>query len=134
MNEVLSLAQRGNGIFEILEDENPELAEEVAGLTGFADLIHLTDRDVQKVMREVDCWDLAKALCGMDDEFRGKIFGNISKRAVAMLKDDMERAEPIEPDAVEEARQKIFSIFTHLEETGEVFAARYGSGRIVAQA
>jgi len=130
VNEVLSLAERGNDIFEFLGYENPELAEEVAALDDFADLVCLSDRDMQKVMREVNSAVLAAALCGMGDKVREKIFRNMSKRAATLIKEDIERAGA-NPDVAEDAREKILSIVARLEEAGEILVARYSGDQWV---
>jgi flagellar motor switch protein FliG len=132
--EILNLVDRASEkqIIEALEDEDPELAEDIKKrMFVFEDIVLLGDRDIQKVMREVDSQELAKALKSVDTEVQDKIFRNMSKRAASMLKEDMEYMGPVRLKDVEEAQQKIVSIIRHLEDTGEIVVARSGEDELV---
>jgi flagellar motor switch protein FliG len=132
--EILNLVDRASEkqIIEALEDEDPELAEEIKKrMFVFEDIVMLDDRSIQKVMREVDSQELAKALKSVDTEVQDKIFRNMSKRAASMLKEDMEYMGPVRLKDVEEAQQKIVSIIRHLEDTGEIVIARAGEDELV---
>jgi flagellar motor switch protein FliG len=132
--EILNLVDRASEkqIIEALEDDDPELAEEIKKrMFVFEDIVMLDDRAIQKVMREVDSQELAKALKSVDTEVQDKIFRNMSKRAAGMLKEDMEYMGPVRLKDVEEAQQKIVSIIRHLEDTGEIVVARSGEDELV---
>ncbi|MDR0643027.1 MAG: flagellar motor switch protein FliG [Treponema sp.] len=132
--EILNLVDRASEkqIIEALEDEDPELAEEIKKrMFVFEDIVMLDDRAIQKVLREVDSQELAKALKSVDTEVQDKIFRNMSKRAAGMLKEDMEYMGPVRLKDVEEAQQKIVSIIRHLEDTGEIVVARAGEDELV---
>ena len=132
--EILNLVDRASEkqIIEALEDEDPELAEEIKKrMFVFEDIVMLNDRDIQKVMREVDSQGLAKALKSVDSEVQDKIFKNMSKRAANMLKEEMEYMGPVRLKDVEEAQQKIVSIIRHLEDSGEIIVARAGEDELV---
>ncbi|MDR2521083.1 MAG: flagellar motor switch protein FliG, partial [Spirochaetaceae bacterium] len=73
----------------------------------------------------------SKALKSVDTEVQEKIFRNMSKRAAAMLKDDMEFMGPVRLKDVEESQQKIVSIIRHLEDQGEIVVARAGEDELV---
>jgi len=127
--EILNLVDRSTekSIIETLEEEEPELAEEIKKkMFVFEDIVLLDDRSIQKVLREVDTQELAKALKGVDPEVQDKIFRNMSKRAASLLKEDMEFMGPIRLRDVEEAQQKIVNIIRKLEEQGEIIVARAG--------
>jgi flagellar motor switch protein FliG len=132
--EILNLVDRSSEkqIIEALEDEDPELAEEIKKrMFVFEDIVMLDDRAIQRVMREVDSQELSKALKSVDTEVQDKIFRNMSKRAAQMLKEDMEFMGPVRLKDVEEAQQKIVSIIRHLEETGDIVVARAGEDELV---
>ncbi|MFP4382410.1 MAG: flagellar motor switch protein FliG [Spirochaetia bacterium] len=132
--EILNLVDRSTekAIIESLEEEDPELAEEIKKrMFIFEDIVMLDDRAIQKVMREVDTAELAKALKSVDSEVQDKIFRNQSKRAATLLKEDMEYMGPIRMKDVEEAQQKIVSIIRKLEEQGEIVVARTGEDELV---
>lgn len=132
--EILNMVDRGTEkkIIENLEDEDPELAEEIKKrMFVFEDIVLLDDRSIQKVLREVDSQDLAKALKAVDTEVQDKIFRNMSKRASSLLKEDMEFMGPIRLKDVEESQQKIVNIIRKLEEQGDIVIARAGEDEIV---
>ncbi|MDY6969932.1 MAG: flagellar motor switch protein FliG [Spirochaetota bacterium] len=132
--EVLNQVDRGTEkiIIEALEEEDPELAEEIKKrMFIFEDIVLLDDRSIQKVLREVDTQDLAKALKGVDTEVQEKIFRNMSKRAAALLREDMDFMGPIRLRDVEEAQQKIVNIIRKLEDAGDIIVARAGEEELV---
>ncbi|SFB84955.1 flagellar motor switch protein FliG [Brevinema andersonii] len=119
-------------IIETLEEDDPDLAEEIKKkMFVFEDIITLDDKSIQKVMRNVDNNDLSKALKSVDPEVQDKIFRNMSKRASQMLRDDMEFMGPVRLKEVEEAQQKIVSVIRKLEEQGEIVVARGGDDDLV---
>ncbi len=125
--EILNLVDRGTEkkIIETLEEEDSELAEEIKRkMLVFEDIARLDQKSIQKVLREVDNQDLAKALKGVDDDVRNKIFECMSKRAATMLREDIEYLGLVRLKDVEEAQQKIVAIMRHLEEEGEIIISR----------
>ena len=119
-------------IMEKLEEEDPELAEEVKKrLFVFEDILGLDDRSLQRVLRDVDMKDVALALKGASEALREKFFKNLSKRAVEMLKEDMEYMGPVRVRDVEDAQQKIVNVIRALEEAGEIVIARGGEEELI---
>lgn len=119
-------------IMEKLEEEDPELAEEVKKrLFVFEDILGLDDRSLQRVLRDVDMKDVSLALKGASEALREKFFKNMSKRAVEMLKEDMEYMGPVRVRDVEEAQQKIVNVIRALEEAGEIVIARGGEEELI---
>ncbi len=132
--EILNLVDRGTEktIIESLEEEDPELAEDIKKrMFVFEDVVMLDDRSIQKVLREVDASELAIALKSVDDEVKDKIFKNMSRRASTLLSEDMEFMGPIRIRDVEEAQQRIVNIIRKLEEQGEVIIARAGEDELI---
>lgn len=132
--EILNNVDRSTekSIIESLEEEDPELAEEIKKkMFVFEDIVLLDDRAIQKTMRELDNQDLAKALKAVDTEVQEKIFRNMSKRAGSLLREDMEFMGPIRLKDVEEAQQKIVNIIRKLEDEGEIVVARAGEDELV---
>ena len=132
--DILNMVDRSTEktIIESLEEDDPELAEEIKKrMFVFEDIVLLDDRAIQKVLREVDTAELAKALKAVDSEVQDKIYRNMSKRASTLLKEDMEYMGPIRLKDVEEAQQRIVSIIRKLEEQGEIVVARAGEGEMV---
>jgi flagellar motor switch protein FliG len=133
--EILNLVDRSTKryIIEDLEDEDPELAEEInKRMFVFEDIIMIDDRSMQKILMEVDSKDLAKALKSVDAVVQDKVFKNMSKNASVMLKEDMQYMGPVRLRDVEESQQKIVSVIRHLEDTGEIVVeANKEDGQIV---
>ncbi|HLJ53636.1 MAG TPA: flagellar motor switch protein FliG [Chthonomonadaceae bacterium] len=119
-------------ILENLTDTSPDLADEVKKLMFvFEDITMLDDGSIQKVLREVDSKELSLALKGVGDEVQNRIFRNMSDRASAMLKEDMEFMGPVRLRNVEEAQQRIVGIIRRLEEAGEIVVARGGGDEVI---
>lgn len=119
-------------ILEKLEEEDPELAEEIKkNMFVFEDIVQLDDRSVMRLLREVDTNDLAKALKNVEAEVQDKIFRNMSKRGATMLKEDMQFMGPIRLKDVEEAQSKIVSIIRKLEQAGEITISRGSEDEII---
>ncbi|MDE6714678.1 MAG: flagellar motor switch protein FliG [Lachnospiraceae bacterium] len=119
-------------IMEILEIEDPELADEIRKkMFVFEDILLLDDRSIQRVLRDVDNNELALALKGANEEVQNAIFKNLSKRLAEMIKEDMEFMGPVRMKDVEEAQQKIVNIIRKLEDSGELVISRGGGDDIV---
>lgn len=132
--EILNTVDRGTEkhIMETLEIEEPELADEIRRkMFVFEDILSLDDRSIQRVLREVDNNELATALKSAGEEVQTVIFNNLSKRLVAMIKDDMDFMGPVRLKDVEEAQQKIVNIIRKLEDSGEIVISRGGGDEIV---
>ncbi|MDR2527660.1 MAG: flagellar motor switch protein FliG [Synergistaceae bacterium] len=119
-------------IMEYLEENDPELAEEIKKrLFVFEDIIRLDDRSLQRVLREVDMKELGLALKGATEELRVKFFKNMSKRAAEMLQEDMDYMGPVRVKDVEESQQKVVNSVRALEEAGEIVIASGGEDELV---
>ena len=132
--EILNSVDRGTEkhIMEILEIEEPELADEIRKkMFVFEDVLLLDDRAIQRVLRDVDNSDLAIALKGSNEQVQNTIFNNLSKRLATMIKEDMEFMGPVRMKDVEEAQQKIVNIIRKLEDSGEIVISRGGGDEIV---
>jgi flagellar motor switch protein FliG len=132
--EILNMVDRASEkqIMEVLEGDDPELAEEIKKrMFVFEDIVMLDDKSIQRVLREVDNAELAKALKPCDAEVQEKVFKNMSKRAGSMLKEDIEFMGPIRMKDAEEAQQKIVAIIRRLEDSGDVVVARSGEDELI---
>lgn len=129
--EVLNRADRSTEktIIESLEEQNPDLAEEIKKLMFvFEDIILLDDRSLQRVLREVDNKELALALKGSNEEVKTKVFKNISERMGNMIKDELEYMGPVRLRDIEEVQQKLVAQIRKLEESGEITISRGNGG------
>lgn len=132
--DVLNQVDRGTekNILDKLEEDDPELVEEIKKrMFVFEDIVLLTDRAVQLVLRQVETHDLALALKTASEEVENIIKGNMSQRAAEMLEEDMEFMGPVRIREVEDAQQRIVNIIRELEESGEIVIARGGEGEVI---
>lgn len=132
--EILNTVDRSTEkhIMETLEMEEPELADEIRKkMFVFEDILSLDDKSIQRVLREVENNELAIALKGSNEEVQTAIFNNLSKRLVAMIKDDMEYMGPVRLKDVEEAQQKIVNVIRKLEDSAEIIISRGGGDEII---
>ena len=93
-------------------------------LFEFDDFLKLDDRAVQKVLRDVEQQTLALALKGADPKVQDKIFRNMSKKAVELLKEDMEFMGPVRLKHIDAARKEIVQIVYRLESNGDIVIVR----------
>ena len=132
--EILNTVDRGTEkhIMETLEIDEPELADEIRRkMFVFEDILSLDDRAIQRVLRDVDNNDLAIALKGANEDVQNVIFNNMSKRLMAMIREDMEFMGPVRLKDVEEAQQKIVNIIRKLEDSAEIVISRGGGDEII---
>jgi flagellar motor switch protein FliG len=119
-------------IIETLEVEDIELAEEIRRrMFVFEDILMLSNRDIQQVLKEVDQKELGIALKGCSEELKQHIFSNLSKRLASMIQEDMDYMGPIRRSDMEESQQKIVNIVRRLQESGEIIVARGGGDDVV---
>lgn len=124
---ILNRADRSTerNVIELLEVQSPQLAEEVRELMFvFEDIVNLEDRAIQRILREVDTKDLAMSLKGTKEDVKEKVYKNMSERAQAMLRDEMEYMGPVRAREVQEIQTKIVAIIRTLEVAGEIIIAR----------
>ncbi|HNQ63490.1 MAG TPA: flagellar motor switch protein FliG [Syntrophorhabdaceae bacterium] len=108
-------------ILGALEEMNPELAEKIKQLMfTFEDLVKLDNKSVQSLLKEIASEELAIALKGASDTIKEKIFSNMSERASAMLKEDLEAMGPVRLSEVGQAQTKIALTAKRLEAEGKI--------------
>ncbi|HHU61312.1 MAG: flagellar motor switch protein FliG [Bacillota bacterium] len=132
--DILNMVDRSTEkvIIDSLEEEEPELAEEIRKrMFVFEDIVTLDDRSIQKILREVDSKDLALALKTASQEVSSRIYKNMSKRASEMLKEDIEFMGPARLRDIEQTQQQIVATIRRLEDTGEIVIARGGEDEII---
>ena len=132
-SEILNLLKKSesNEIMRKIEEDDPELAEEIGQLMFvFEDMVNIDDRGIQAILKEVSNDDLALALKMSSEEVQDKIFRNISSRAADMIKEDMESRGPVRISDVEKAQQVIVRVARKLEEEGKIIVAGRGSDEV----
>ncbi|MBL8763184.1 MAG: flagellar motor switch protein FliG [Phycisphaerae bacterium] len=127
--EILNLADRSTekSIMEGLESEDPDLVEQIRRLMFvFEDIKMVDGKGIQTILKEVDNDELALALKTASEELKEKIFKNMSERAAALIREDMQYMGPVRVSDVEAAQQRIVDIVRRLETAGEIVIAGRG--------
>jgi flagellar motor switch protein FliG len=127
--DIINRSDRGTErlILEGLEGRSPELAEEIRRrMFMFEDVVDLTDKAVQLVLRQVEMADLATALKGVTDSVRDKVVRNLSERARENLLEEIDLLGPVRLRMVEEAQAKIVQVIRALEDSGQIEVERGG--------
>jgi flagellar motor switch protein FliG len=119
-------------ILEELEMEDPELTDEIRKLMFvFEDIIKLHDSAIQRVLREVDQKDMARAMRGSNEDVRNRLYKNMSKRAADMLREEIQFMGPVRLRDVEESQQRIVQLIRRLDEAGEIIISRGGEDAVL---
>ena len=79
-----------------------------------------TDQVIQRILREVDCNDLAVAMKGLSGNACRKFFDNLSKRIAAMIAEDIETMGPVRMKDVDDSVIKILNVVLKLAKAGEI--------------
>ncbi len=121
--------EESKNILTRMEERNPELTNAIRKkMFGFADLVRLEQKDLQRIMREVDTSDLVLALKTATPMLNDAICGAISKRAAETLKEELEMLGSVRLKDVEAAQDRIIEIVRRLEEQEEISLEKGGAG------
>ena len=112
-------------IMEAIRDRDAELAANIKSLMFvFDDLIHVSDRDLQRLLMEVDQKELSLSLKAVSDDLKNKLLRNVSERAAAMIVEEMDLMGPVRVRDVEEAQRRIIEIAQSMEDQEEITLSR----------
>jgi flagellar motor switch protein FliG len=87
----------------------------------FEDLSKVDDQSMQVLVREVEKDKWVMAMRTGSPVLKKKIFSNMSERAGALLKEEIEAMGPVRLRDVETAQRDIIDIARRLESEGKVF-------------
>ncbi len=115
-------------LLEKISEKDEDVAFEIKRLMFmFDDLIQIQDKDLQKILREVDKKDLVLSLKIADEKLKSKIFSNMSERAATLLKEELQYMGMVKLKEVESAQANIIDVIKRLEEDGEISLNMRGS-------
>ena len=127
--EILNAVDRATEeeVLSEIEEESTQMAEDIRNLMFvFEDIKTLDDRSIRELLKEVSNEDLTTALKGASDELKDKFYKNLSERAAAMIKEDLEIMGPVKLSDVEGAQQNIVKTVRRLEDEGKIAISRGG--------
>lgn len=108
-------------VLDRLNRENPQLANEIQALMFvFEDLAKIPDKDMQKVLSQVDKNDLVLSLRAAEPTVRDKMLNNLSARAREGIQEEMETMGPKPLSEIEAAQKRILMQVRQMEEKGEI--------------
>ncbi|MBI9081814.1 MAG: flagellar motor switch protein FliG [Pseudodesulfovibrio sp.] len=128
--EILNAVDRNTEeeVLSEIEEESTQMAEDIRNLMFvFEDVKAVDDIAIRELLKEVSNEDLTVALKGASDDLRDKFFKNLSERASAMIKEDLEIMPPKKLSEVEAAQQNIVKTVRRLEDEGKIVISRGGS-------
>ena len=105
-----------------VSEMEPELAENIRQLMfTFEDLTKIDDQSMQVLVREIDKDKWVMAMRTASPALKKKIFANMSERAGALLKEEIESMGPVRLRDVEGAQREVIDIARRLESEGKVY-------------
>jgi len=132
MAEILTRMDKNTetSIMSKLAERDSALADQIRSLMFvFDDLIKIDDRGIQELLKEVSKEELPLALKAANPDVVDKFLKNMSSRAAAMLKEDMEARGPVKLSDAERAQQNILKVCRRLEEEGRIVVG--GAGEVM---
>lgn len=104
-----------------ISENNADLALKIQDkMFVFEDIASLSASSMQTVLREIPTGQLLLALRGASVNLKEKIYGNMSKRAAEILRDDLEASPPAKLSDVEGAQKDVLGIVKQLADSGEI--------------
>jgi flagellar motor switch protein FliG len=134
MAEILKNMKRDseNNIINAIDGTDPDLAAEIRGMMfTFDDLLQIDDRGMQELLKELSSEDLSRALKVVDEEARGKVYRNMSKRGADMIREEIEMMPPTRLSDVEKSQRIILEIAKRLESEGRILIIRRDEDQFV---
>ena len=112
-------------IFDALTQSDAKLAQEVKKLMlVFEDLIRLSDKAIQILLRDVVIADICLALKNAPAAMKDLIQRNLSKRAGERLAEELDMLGPKPRSEIEAAQQRIVGVVRRLEDEGKLNLGR----------
>jgi flagellar motor switch protein FliG len=110
-----------DGVLEAIQQKDKEAGEKVAKLMIVWDDVPLIgDRPLQQALRGIDERQLALALHEVREEIAGKIKGNISERAAALVDEETSLMSAPKKEDIHQARDTIVAALRDLNRKGEL--------------
>ena len=118
---------------ELLCEDDGEIDEKSYYITDQAALaiLALSNKEMQRVLRDVDHYELMLAMKGLPGKARKRIFDSMSQRLGGMIAEDMHFVGPVPMKNVEEACVKVIKILMKLEDSGEIYPHDFSKLQII---
>ncbi|MFZ3221122.1 MAG: flagellar motor switch protein FliG [Rhodoferax sp.] len=108
-------------VIESIRNHDADLAQKIMDkMFVFDDVMKLDDKAIQMVLKEVSSDVLIAALKGAQPELKERIFANMSSRAGAALREDLESRGPMRLSEVEAQQKEILKVVRRLADEGQI--------------
>lgn len=115
-----------------INEWDQELCEKIKDkMFVFENLVDMDNRSIQTLLRDIANEQLMLALKGTTEPVKDKIFGNMSKRAADLLRDDLDMQGPVKVSEVEKAQRDILAIARSLAEEGKIALGTKGGEEMI---
>jgi flagellar motor switch protein FliG len=121
--EILNLmnSSQEEVVIETVRAHSEDLAQKIIDeMFLFENLLDLDNRAIQLLLKEINTHSLMFALKGAQDALVEKFLRNMSTRAGALLREDMEASGPIRLSQVENEQKAILQVVRRLADSGEI--------------
>ena len=132
--EIINLVgtQIETAMIEAIREHDDDLAQKIVEkMFTFEDLVKLDGKSVQLVLREVSSETLVVSLKGATAGVRDMVLANMSSRAAAALRDDLESRGPLRLSEVEAQQKEILKVVRRLVDEGTVVIGGGGDDSFV---
>jgi len=120
-----STTEEQTAVLAEIERVDETLANELRSkLFTFDDIVMLSDRDLQTLIKEIDTVKLSQALKGATPEIKQKFLKNMSTRAAQAFEDDLSAMGPLKLSVVEKAQSEIAKSALTLSEQDRITIVR----------
>lgn len=127
VTNILNQANRTTekAVMDFLDTQDKDLAEAVRNqMFVFEDIRHLTDREIQVLLKEIDVDDLALALKDASEELKNRLLSNVSEEVKKTLDEKIQFSGPVRTSLVEDKQLNIVQQARQLEEAGQITVVR----------
>jgi len=108
-------------MIEEMENSNPDLAMQIRNMmVTFDDLLLIEDAGIREILQRVDKKTLTLALKGTMPELQQRFFGNMSQKAVEMMKEEMDFMGQVKMKDVTGAQREIVNVMRELDDQGVI--------------
>ena len=108
-------------LLSAMDVRNAELGNAIRKkVFGFEDLARLLPGDLQKVLKEVEISDLAKAFKGAKPEIVASFYKIMSKRQAAGVMEEVDMLPPQRAKDIEKAQELVVAAARKLDEAGDI--------------
>lgn len=108
-------------VIESIRNHDADLAQKIMDkMFVFDDVLKLDDKAIQMVLKEVSSDVLIVALKGAQPELKEKILANMSTRAAAAMREDLESRGPMRLSEVEAQQKEVLKTVRRLADEGQI--------------